>query len=677
MKNIHLTICLGLLLACGTMTAVAAESSVRLPRFISSGMVLQRGDTARIWGWSDAGAEVRVQFLKKRYVTRADSEGRWQVSIPTTRLRQGGGPYTMLVNELQLDDIYVGDVWLCSGQSNMDLHCARLEDLYKTEFDADSIPAIHLMQTARRPQVVGPQDDVPGEGFVGWQSLKPANVGHWSGIGYFFAKEMYARTGVPQGIINASMGGSDIVAWCSEELLSAEAPKYINELEYLRTPGYLDRNQQFNQTISRAYNNIYEENDPGLSGRWMDPDFDDATWEVVNQYDDNIGEEHGRTWRGSLWFRKEFFVPDSLVGRDSLLRLGCLNHSDVCYLNGEKVGETGYEYPPRKYAVRPGLLCAGRNVLCIRLKTHGVRQKFVPDKPYRMLFHGGAYIDLEGDYRMHRGVLMAAQPSAPGVYNGIGASLYNNTIHPLLPYRVAGILWYQGETNAGRPAEYRQLLPAMITDWRRSFGQVPVVVFGLANYMQRHTNPEYDGGWAKLRESQRLAVNSLDKAALVTLIDLGEWNDIHPLNKKEAARRAALQMRRLMGERQLITEGPVVDTVRFESGRVIVTFRLADGDSLCIRPAHDEHTSSGIVHVEATLQGFRLIGSNQKAAWATAQIQQAGSTKGAHTQDVVLTSPDVPEAILVQYGWNDDPLATLYGSTGLPAAPFQYVCRRK
>lgn len=648
----------------------AEEPSVRLPRFISSGMVLQRGDTAKVWGWSEPGKSVKVQFLKKNYSVVADAEGRWEVSIPTNKPKMVGGPYKMQINELQLDDIYVGDVWLCSGQSNMDLHCARLEDLYKSEVDSDINPAIHLVQMGRNPQAVAPQDDVLPMGFYPWQSLKPENVGHWSGMGYFYAKEMYAKTGVPQGIISASMGGSDIVAWCSEPLLSQVAPKYIAELEHLRTPGYLERNQRINMEASRAYNKIYEESDPGLSGKWMNPDLDDSDWEVVNQYDPNLGDENGRTWKGSLWFRKEFMLPDSLVGKDSLLRLGCLVDADVCYINGIKVGETGYQYPPRKYALKQNFLKPGRNVLTIRLKTNGSREKFVADKPYRVIFKGGSFIDLEGDYKLKRGVLMPNQPSVEGVNNGKAAALYNNTIHPLLPYRVAGILWCQGETNAGRPDEYRQLLPLMIEDWRKSFGDVPAIIFQLANYMERHTDANYYGGWARIREAQRQAVVDMPNAALVALIDLGEWNDIHPLNKKEAARRCALQMRKLKGEKNLISEGPVSHSVRFEGEKAIVSFKLAAGDSLCIAPAQQQHTSLGIIQTNGKLEGFKLAGADGKYFWAEAKILPAQSTKGEHVQEVVLTSPDVKSPVSVRYGWDDDPLVTLYGSTGLPAVPF-------
>ncbi|MBR0037289.1 MAG: sialate O-acetylesterase [Bacteroidales bacterium] len=672
---------LSFLLVTSFQTATAA---IRLPHIIDNGMVLQRNDTARIWGWAEAGETVQVKFVNKKYVTAADADGRWMVKIPTTRKKMTGGPYTMQINDRTLTDIYVGDVWLCSGQSNMDLHCARLVELYQQELKTYSNPAIHLIQTARNPSAAGPQEDIDTRGYYPWQTLVPENVDHWSGIGYFYAKAMFEATGVPQGIINASMGGSDIVAWCSEDVLAENAPKYISDMRHLQTPGYLERNAAINRAVGQIYNKLYEEEDPGLQNNWMQSDFDDSDWEVVDQYNPNLGDENGRTWRGSLWFRKEFQVPAELCGREALLRLGCLVDADVCYINGQKVGETGYQYPPRKYVLKENLLKPGRNVLCIRLKTNGSREKFVKDKPYKIIFpddrnmrgndllalsKGEQEINLEGKYKMHRGVLMPGQPGVEGVNNARGASLYNNVIYPMLNVRIAGILWYQGETNAGRPEEYLRLLPAMMADWRESFGEKPVVICGLANFMQRHSDANYPGGWARLREVQRICAQKMPNAAFVNLADIGEWNDIHPLNKKDAARRISLQMRRLNGEKHLSSEGPVFESVVYEGNKAVVTFRLSSKEeTLQVAPPQRQHTSQGVVTTSGQLEGFKLAGKDGRYHWAKAQLLPMEA--GSQLQKVVLVSDAVSEPANVRYGWDDDPLLTLYSTNGLPAVPF-------
>lgn len=652
--------------------ASSAYAEVSLPRFISSSMVLQRGDVANIWGNADPQEQVTVTFLKKKYSATADASGKWMIQIPTTQKKMVGGPYTLKIDgsataqSIVLDDIYVGDVWLCTGQSNMDLHTARLVDLYKEEFERDSNPAIHLMQTARNPTIEEPKDDVDGHGgFYAWESMKPENVGHWSGIGYFLAKEMYAASkGVPQGIISASMGGSDIVAWCSNEVLSELAPRHVERRAHLLQEGYLQRASQLSGVIGSTYSRLRDSEDPGLLGEWMKENLDDSQWEVVNQYDPKLGDADGQSWVGSLWLRKEFNVPAELVGQDSLLRLGCLVDADVTYVNGVKVGETGYQYPPRKYNLPQGLIKAGRNVVTIRLMSSGQRMMFMPEKPYKLLFHGGKEISLEGDWRLHRGVLMPNQPGVGGVSNGTASSLYANVIHPLLPYRVAGILWYQGETNAGRPDEYHTLLPAMINDWRKSFGNVPVVICGLANFTDNHDNANYHGGWARLREAQRLSTNELEKAGLVTTLDLGEWNDIHPLNKKEVARRCALWLEEMhLGQKQ-VTEGPAYESVRFEGKKAIISFREGTND-LCPAPAQLPSTlhqkKEAPVNKDGSLKGFSIAGADGKFYWAEARIVG---------KEVVVSAPEVKEPKKVRYAWDDDPFVSLFNSAGLPAPSF-------
>lgn len=652
-------------------TASTALAEVTLPRFISSSMVLQRGDKANVWGKAAPQEQVTITFLKKRYNTIADADGRWMIEIPTNQKKMVGGPYKMQITgsetaqPLQLDDIYVGDVWLCTGQSNMDLHTARLVDLYKDEFDTDSNPAIHLVQTARNPTVDEPKDDVDGHGgFYAWESMKPENVGHWSGIGYFLAKEMYKATkGVPQGIISASMGGSDIVAWCSSEVLTELAPTHVARRAHLLQDGYVKRASQLSGVIGSNYSKLRDAEDPGLNGQWMAEHLDDSQWEVVNQYDPKLGDADGQHWVGSLWLRKEFNVPAEMVGKDSLLRLGCLVDADVTYVNGVKVGETGYQYPPRKYTLPQGLIKAGRNVVCIRLMSGGQRMMFMPEKPYKLLFHGGQEISLEGDWKLHRGVLMPNQPGVSNVSNATASSLYANVIHPLLPYRVAGIIWYQGETNAGRPDEYHTLLPAMINDWRKSYGDVPAVICGLANFQESHSDANYRGGWARLREAQRLGTQEMGNAGLAVLTDLGEWNDIHPLHKKEAAARIARILRqRCLGEK-IVAEGPAYERVRFEGGKAIVSFREGTG-TLAPAPAqtpamHHYHTPA--VNPDGTLNGFAICGKDRKYHWAKAKIE--GS-------EVVVWSDEVKEPVAVRYGWDDDPIVSLYNSDGLPAASF-------
>ena len=650
---------LALVTVLASLQAFSLNAEIKTPRFISDGMVLQRGGTAQVWGTADPGEVVNITFLKKKYSVTADADGRWLVSIPTAKLKKGGGPYTLQIGDRTLQDVWVGDVWLCSGQSNMDLHCARLVDLYKQEFDTYTNPAIHLVQTGRNPAIGELKDDVDANGFYAWESLAPERVGHWSGIGYFFAREMYERTGgVPQGIISASMGGSDIAAWCSEEVLREKAPYKVEEMQYFLEPGYRQRAAEISGAVGRTYSRLRDEQDPGLKEQWMKPDTDLSAWEDFDQFAPRIGDQYGRAWTGTLWLRREFDVPADLVGKDSLLRLGCMVDADVTYVNGVKVGETGYQYPPRKYTIPQGVLKAGRNVVTVRLMSGGAPMHFVPEKPYKLIFHGGQEISLEGQWKLRRGVMMPGQPGVRNVSNSTGTSLYSNVIHPLLPYRVAGILWYQGESNAGRDEEYHRLLPAMITDWRQSYGQVPAIIFGLANHQGRSANANTRSGLAAMREAQRLSAEELTDAAYVNMIDLGEWNDIHPLNKREAARRAALQMQRLyLGNQKEVTEGPAYESVSFADGKARITFRAGTAEGLELRPA-TPHSQKNPCCVS---QGFAIAGADGVFHWANASIEG---------QQVVVWSEEVKEPCAVRYAWDDDPIVTLFNASGLPAASF-------
>ena len=659
-KNRTLKTMLAMLMAFMISTPSMAE--VVLPRFICDGMVLQRNTTARIWGKASPGEKVAVRFLKKRYVTTADKDGEWTIGIETRSRRMTGGPYTMDINGKTLRDIYVGDVWLCSGQSNMDLHTARLVSLYEQEFKTDSNPAIHLMQTARTPSIHDIQDDVIANGFYPWEPMKPENIGHWSGMSYFFAKEMYRATGVPQGIINCSMGGSDIIQWMPMDTLMVMEPEAVATVRHLRQPGYEARLEALNAAVNSTYNKMLAE-DPGLKGKWMAENTDHSDWRIVCQNSRELLTENGRTWCGTMWLRKTFNVPEEWLGADSLLQLGCLKDADETYINGVKVGETGYEYPPRKYTLPKGLLHAGENVVCIRLRTNGGGHGFTPEKPYFLYFTNGRKINLEGEWYIKPGILMPRQPSVEGGAWGRAASLYDNTIYPLRKYGIAGILWYQGETNAGQPDKYRRQLPAMLKKWRDLYGPVPAVVFTLANFMERHADANYHGGWARLREAQRQTTLTTPNTALVTMTDLGEWNDIHPLDKKEGARRAALCMKKLYLGMDIVNEGPVATRMTVADGKARIEFSPATAGGMHLRQALPHSKANPMTD----MSGWCIAGQDGIYRHARAKVE--GTT-------VVVWADGVTDPKSVRYAWDDDPAVTLYNGDNLPAAPFVIEAER-
>lgn len=657
---------------CQVFNTSLTEAAVRLPRILSDGVVLQRNDTIRVWGWADAGEKVSVKLDKKKASTQADADGKWMVKLPP---HKAGGPYELTVNERTVKDVYVGDVWLISGQSNIDVHIERVHRIYEKEVYSDRNPKIHLIQLDRALVGDGERDDI-GQGSHPWQAMDPdpAIINHWSALSYFFMKEMYANTGVPQGVINASLGGSNIIAWLDRETMQGINPRYIQQLDHLMQPGYLQRNMRISGAISRAYNQILNEEDPGLQGKWMNEDIDDSEWETVNQYDRNIGDENGRSWRGTLWFRKTFDVPAEMAGKEATLFLGYMIDSDDSYINGEKVGSTGYEYPPRIYKVRAGLLKAGKNTVAIRLRTNGNPMKFQKDKPYRLVF-GNIYenpeactiINLEGNFKMHRGVLMPMQPGVEGISNGNATVLHNGQIAPLRNVSIAGIVWYQGETNVGNPREYATLLPALMNQWRGIFGNVPIVICSLANYLQRHEQP-VNTNQAQMRDIQRRTANDIGNAGLANMADLGEWNDIHPWRKKEAAHRVFAQMNALyLKTKGAIAEGPACESVVFEGGKAILSFRAGTGKLVALQPIVKQQAAyvaaeSLPVDEDGKLLGFTIAGEDGKFFNAEARIVG---------DKVEVWSDKVSEPSIVRYGWDDNPVLSLYNELRLPAAPFE------
>lgn len=659
MKKLFLTT-----LFLAALLTVKAQT-VRLPRIISSGMVLQRNDSISLWGEANPGEKVLIVFNKKKAEAVADAQGKWSVRMAP---QKAGGPYVLTIGDQKLTDVYVGDVWLTSGQSNMDVHVDRVREVYADEFAADHNDKIHLIQLDRTCVPDGPHSDI-GPGSYKWESLDPSRTGHWSALSYFFAKEMFEETGVPQGIINASLGGSNIVAFISRGKLEEVAPEYVRDMDRLRTPGYLERNARLSNAIGKAFAEVQKE-DPGLEGKWMSADFDDSQWQLVNPF------THRNRWRGTLWFRKEIIVPDSLAGRDAILRLGYWIDSDDTYINGTKVGSTGYEYPPRLYKVPANVLKAGRNVLTVHLKTGGNPTIAMTDKPYRLVFPRrpeSAYFDIndpaipiEGDYRMHEGMMLPSQPGVEGVNNSKGSVLYDGQIAPIANYRIAGIIWNQGETNAGRPDEYAKLLPALAGDWRSHFGEVPFIIVQLANYTNRHTDANYQGGWAKIREVQRVLAETIPNAGMACAIEIGEWNDIHPLRKKDIAHRCALQAKRLyLGKKNLVATGPAYESVSFEGGKAIVHFRAGTDQLQALRVVVPVAWRQCDYNYEAGdpqhLEGFAVAGADGRFVWADARIE--GNT-------VVCSSSSVPEPKFVRYAWDDNPAVSLFGVNGLPAAPF-------
>ena len=619
------------------LCVVNGRASVKLPALISDGMVLQRDTELKLWGWASAGESIEISFLNKSYKTTADANGKWEVTLPS---QKAGGPYQMQINDISINDILIGDVWLCSGQSNMETLISRVLDLYRDEVSQINNPYIRYLKTPLKYNFTGVSEDINGGS---WKSATPENILDFSAVAYFFAKDLYDKYKVPIGLLNSSVGGSPIEAWLSKDALK-QFPTNLQVAQQFAQPGYIDSIRAEEKKITEQWYTTLNQNDKGISN-WFKNDLDTSDWDTISLpgywADKGIGNING-----SFWFRKEFEVPASMVGKPAVLRLGCIVDSDSAYINGQFVGTTSYQYPPRVYTIPLGLLHEGKNSVTVRVINSIGKGGFVEDKPYRIVV-GDEFIDLTGKWNYKVGAEMAVlRPQTFFQYKPMG--LYNAMIAPLINYPIKGVIWYQGESNTSQPTEYSTLLTALINDWRMKWNSndLPFIIAQLPNFMQPQENPS-ESNWAMLRESQSKAL-ALPNTGMAVNIDLGEWNDIHPLNKKDVGHRLALiAMKIAYGDPNVISSAPVYKSMVVEDNKIILSFT---------------EIGNGFAPTE-NLKNFAIAGENKQFVWADAKIEG---------DKVIVWSDKVRNPVAVRYAWADNPEgANLRNKEGLPSSPFR------
>ncbi|RZK52661.1 MAG: sialate O-acetylesterase, partial [Hymenobacter sp.] len=454
------------LAALGLLAAAPARAQVRLPRLVSSGMVLQREQPVRIWGWAKAGELVTVAFQGKTYRATAATDGQWRVALPAMK---AGGPYELKIdasNHLVLKDILVGDVWFCAGQSNMELPMRRVRDKYPQEVATANNPRIRQFDVPMRYAFTGPKADVTGGS---WVALTPETVLGFSAVGYFFAKEINAKYQVPVGLIKVAVGGSPAEAWLSADALK-QFPKYEQQsAPYKDSAAVAGIKQRESAAVADWYQRLHQADQGEAPGqpKWSSAGYDASAWPTMQVPGYWADQTPLGPVNGVLWFRKEVEVPAAMAGQAGRLELGTLVDADSTYINGQLVGTTAYQYPPRKYDFGPGVLKAGKNVITVRLISNGGRGGFTKEKTYQ-LTAGGQALDLRGPWQYKLGGTM---PPTPGTttFQYQPGGLYNGLVAPALPYAVKGVLWYQGESNVGRPADYYALTSSLVKDWRTHF----------------------------------------------------------------------------------------------------------------------------------------------------------------------------------------------------------------
>lgn len=625
---------------------LALQAKVRLPKLVSDSMVLQRDTKLKIWGWADKGEKIRIKFKGKSYTATAGPDGKWFVWLAP---QKAGGPYTMDIlgadDKITLKDILVGDVWMCSGQSNMVHYLDVHKERYAKEIAEANYPQIRQFLVPTNPDLKGPAEDVPDGS---WKAATPQNVLRFTVIGYFFAKKLYEKYKVPIGFINSSVGGTPIEAWTSEEGLK-EFPYLINTIQRNKDTAYV-KSVNRNAAAKRQQVASTRRNDNGMaaSAPWYDPAYVPKNWHTINI--PGYWEDQGvHDLNGVVWYRKEIDIPASMAGQPAKVAMGRIVDADFVYINGKLIGNTGYQYPQRRYQVPAGLLKAGKNIIVIRVINQGGKGGFVPDKPY-YLATGGDTLDLKGYWHYKVGEVYEPAPFAGGISaQNQPAALYNGMIAPFIDYAIKGVAWYQGESNSGRPEEYDKLMPAIIQDWRNKWGQadLPFLYVQLPNFMDVNYSPS-ESQWARLREAQRKALG-VPNTAMVVAIDLGEWNDIHPDNKKPVGDRLALAAEKIAYHEDVIYSGPAYSSAAVNGNKVTLTF---------------DHVGSGLISSDGEdLRWFAVAGEDKKFVWANTSIEN---------NLVVVWSDEVSHPVYVRYAWADNPVdVNLYNKEGLPASPFE------
>lgn len=507
--------------------------------WIASGMVMQRDQAAVLAGTADKGEKVDVVFKKKTYTTEADQTGRWRIELPA---QKAGGPHTMQIAGKEYTDILFGDVFLCSGQSNMELTVARVMDMFADEILSYDNDQVRFFTVPHIFDFTAPQDKLPQ---IEWKRAIQKDVMPISAFGYFFAKQMNAATGVPVGIVNAAWGGTPIDAWMSEEAVSA-FPLSLNNKKIYETPEYIKHIQAMEGENYRVWSKVLYSQDPGKQAnpQWSADNFDASAWgevDMFGQWQDaqpltpEAKASTSKSRAGSYWLRKDFVVEKDMVGKAATLRMGCIIDADSIWVNGKFVGTTSYMYPPRIYNIPAGLLREGQNNITVRIVSNGGRPSFVKEKPYKILCEGKE-VSLEGKWKYRRGAVVIGAPSSTFFcYKPV--CLYNAMLHPLRDVQVKAAVWYQGESNVGNEGEYALMLSAMLKDWRKTFAQ-PEMHFYLVELADHLANDDPGKpAWRRFQDMQRSAAATEANCDLVPNRDLGEWNDIHPLDKKTLTKR--------------------------------------------------------------------------------------------------------------------------------------------
>lgn len=624
-------------------------------------MVLQQGIPFPIWGWAESGEIITATIDGRSATAIAGKDGRWTAHLPAMK---AGGPFALTIagsREISFRDVMVGEVWICSGQSNMQWSVRDSADSEREIREANH-PGIRLFTVPNMAQVK-PASDIRGE----WAACRPDTIAGFSAVAYYFGRELHQKLGVPIGLVNTSWGGTRIEAWMSRGALADDEEGRAEVLKYEKSLGDSHGPQSDYKRQLAEYQRWEKENLPkdagnsGYKNGWANPSADVSDWKEMTL--PRYWQSAGHQMSGVFWFRREVDIPATHAGSDLVLRLGAVDKCDITYFNNVEVGRVDRDTPncwavAREYTIPRRLVKPGRNTIAVRVLSDCFAGGFAgnpPEMHLAMAGENGTVMRLDGPwkYRIEQDFGQVVIPPPPSPPHGEGNPnsphiLYDNMIAPLVPFGMRGAIWYQGESNASAVARYRFLLPALIRDWRAAWkqGKFPFLFVQLCNYNAEDNTPG-DIKWAKLREAQLKTLSEPNTGMAIT-IDIGEATDVHPKNKQDVGRRLALSALHVAyGHKDGVHSGPIFRSFQVEGNKVRIQF---------------DHVGGGLIARGGKLIGFEIAGDDSKFVGADAVVE--GDT-------VIVSSVKVSMPKSVRYAWANNPECNLYNRECLPASPFR------
>jgi sialate O-acetylesterase len=631
-----------LVLSMFSVITFSAKAQIRLPKFFSDNMVLQRNVNIPVWGWAKANEKIVVQFNKQTKNTRADKTGKWMVRLDA---ENAGGPYVLNItgeNILQLKNILVGDVWLCSGQSNMEWTVAQ-SDNAKKEITKANYPFIRHIKIQRALNSLPDVDMQNTE----WKVCDNNTVADFTGVGYFFARHIYENTKVPIGLINSTWGGTNIETWISRE--GFESSDEFKEMIAGKPKINLDSiNKKKNYSTIKRIEAIQESKLENIDvTAFKDIDFDDARWPLMNipqlWEEQTLGEIDA-----VVWLRRTITLTADDVKENATLELSKIDDYDVTYLNGIKVGNTSQWNVNRKYIIPSDVLKEGKNVISIRVVDGGGGGGIHGDSADVKLTLTNRTIALHGKWKYQvESILKNTTP------NSLPSLCYNSMIAPLIPYAFKGVLWYQGESNAERSLQYRKAFPLLINDWRKKFINENAAFYfvQLASY-DAGGNSNEGCGWAELREAQTQTLALPNTGMVVTTDLVTDPKDIHPTNKQDVGKRLAALALNNLYNKKMVCSGPTYKSMQIKGNQIILSF---------------DNIGSGLFTTDkyGYVKGFEIAGADSIFHFAQAFIKDNA---------IVVSAEKVLNPIAANFGWMGNATeCNLFNKEGFPAVPFRTV----